>query len=90
MKAKRPAPPLVMVEWEDATNVATWEPFDDAVDFTRLEHDYHCTNVGYLIRDDETCVIVAARATTDFEAVGLFERIPRGMVQRVTPLVRER
>ena len=80
-------PPLVIVEWEDATNVATWEDYDEAVAFERLDRDFHCTNVGYLIRDDADCVIVAARATVDFAAVGLFERIPRGMVQRITPLV---
>lgn len=82
-------PPLVLVEWEDATNVAEWEDYDEAVKFERLDREFHCTNVGYLIRDDEDCVIVAARATFDFVAVGLFERIPRGMVQRVVRLVPE-
>lgn len=80
------SPPLVLVEWEDATNVASWEDFDEAVAFRRLDREFHCTNVGYLIRDDDECVIVAARATADFVAVGLFERIPRGMVQRVVRL----
>lgn len=79
-------PPIVLVEWEDATNVGPWHDIEDAAAFDDPEIDYHCTSVGYLIRDDEQCVVVASRATGDFKQVGLFERIPRGMVYRVTRL----
>lgn len=75
--------PLVRVHWEDATNVAEWMPLADAVAFEDVDFDYRCTNVGYLIRDDTECVIVAARATGDHKAVGLTERIPRGMVTSI-------
>lgn len=78
-------PPLVRVHWEDATNVAEWADLDEAIEFNH-SFDYHCTNVGYLIRDDDECVVVAARATGDFKAVGLCERIPRGMVTKVEHL----
>lgn len=78
--------PLVMVRWEDATNVAEWTDLDVAQAFDSFSFDYRCTNVGYLIRDDDECVVVAARATGDMKAVGLIERIPRGMVLEVTVL----
>lgn len=81
--------PLVVVEWEDATNVAEWTEREEAAKFDRFEFDFLCTNVGYLIRNDDECVIVAARATGDLKNVGLFERIPRGMVRSVRSLVPE-
>lgn len=77
------APPLVVVHWEDAANVPEWHDIAEAAAFDRFEFDVHCTNVGYLIRDDDECVVVAARASGDFGAVGLFERIPRRMVERI-------
>jgi hypothetical protein len=87
MAKPKPGPyPLVVVHWEDATNVAEWADIDEAIAF-HFSFDYHCMNVGYLIRDDDECVVVAARVTGDFKAVGLCERIPRGMVQAVTVLV---
>lgn len=78
--------PLVVVHWEDASNVAVWGDLEEAQAFENIDFDYHCTNVGYLIRDDDKCVIVAARVAGDFTQVGLVERIPRGMVQRVDVL----
>lgn len=78
--------PVVVVRWEDATNVAEWTDLDVAQRFDSFSFDYRCTNVGYLIRDDAECVVVAARASGDFGAVGLVERIPRGMVLDVTVL----
>lgn len=78
--------PLVLVEWEDATNVAEWSDLEQAQRWEDFEFDFRCTNVGYLIRDDSECVVLAARATGCFGNVGLVERIPRGMVQRVVRL----
>jgi hypothetical protein len=85
--ALKPPFQLVVVEWEDASNIGGWGDLEQAQRF-ESDFDYHCTNIGYLIRDDAECVIVAARASGDFGAVGLVERIPRGMVQRVIPLRR--
>lgn len=76
---------LVEVQWEDASNVAEWSDTDEAIEFN-MNFDYNCRNVGYLIRDDKTCVIVAARITGDSKACGLVERIPRGMVKKVKVL----
>lgn len=81
--------PLVIVEWEDATNIATWMDEEEALNFEEhLDADYNCLNVGYLLRSDDECVIVAARSTQDFKAFGLVERIPRGMVKKVRILKR--
>ena len=78
--------PLVVVHWEDATNVAEWCDIEEAQAFENTSFDYRCTNVGYLIRADRECVIVASRASGDFGAVGLVERIPRGMVREILHL----
>lgn len=79
--------PIVLVRWEDTSSVAAWSEIEEAIDFDNIDFDYHCTSIGYLIRSDETCVVLAARADGDFTQVGLVERIPRGMVQSVEVLV---
>lgn len=74
-------PPLVVVEWEDATNVATWEALSQvpvwANDGTQV-----CRSVGYLVYEDDTCLVLAARVSlhTEPRQVGLFERIPKGCI----------
>lgn len=84
----KPNPPMVVVEWEDATNAAEWHDYEKVVAFSadEFDTDWNCTNVGYLLREDEECVIVASRATGNFEQMGLAERIPRGMVKRISYL----
>lgn len=77
--------PLVEVHWEDATNVAEWADLEEA-QACKLDVDFNVRNVGYLIRNDAECVVVAARCTEDSKAVGLCERIPRGMVKKVVVL----
>lgn len=78
--------PIVMVKWEDATNSGEWNTLEGAQKFEDFEFNYHCYSVGYLIRDDDECVILASRATRDFSNVGLVERIPRGMVHEVVTI----
>lgn len=77
--------PLAVVFWEDASNIGGWTEIEEATAFTpeSFAFDFRCSNVGYLIRDDDECVIVAARADGQFQQVGLVERIPRGMVKDV-------
>lgn len=78
--------PLVEVHWEDATNSGEWCDLEQAqrFDIGDFNFDWHCVSVGFLIRDDEECVILASRASGEFKSVGLIERIPRGMVISVT------
>lgn len=74
-------PPLELVEWVDTTNIAVWTNLADIADFAR-DGGFQCRNVGYLVHEDDECVVLAARIAiaADPEQVGLFERIPKGVI----------
>ncbi|MCU1679219.1 MAG: hypothetical protein JWM93_3977 [Frankiales bacterium] len=74
-------PPLVVVEWVDATNIATWQDLDEIPDWA-AEGGFVCRNVGYLVHEDDDCVVLAARIALDAEPqqVGLFERLPKSII----------
>lgn len=74
-------PPLQVVEWVDATNIATWEPLSD-IEKWATGDGFLCRNVGYLVYEDDNCVVLAARFSPDGKAtsIGLFERLPKGMI----------
>lgn len=76
-------PPLTCVEWVDATNIAIWQDLKEAVKWATT-HDFTVRNVGYLIHEDDDCVVLAARFSPDGDdtQVGLFERLPKGMIVR--------
>jgi hypothetical protein len=70
-----------MVEWVDATNVAEWVPLDEVSDWASCG-GWVCRNVGYLVHEDDECVVLAARIALAAEPVqvGLFERIPKAII----------
>jgi len=74
-------PPLVMVEWTDTTNIAAWTNLDEIADWAP-SGGFVCRNIGYLIHEDDDCMILAARValSAEPEQVGLFERIPKGVI----------
>jgi len=76
-------PPLVCVEWEDAMNVAAWQPLSE-VQAWATGDGFLCRNVGYLVHEDDDCVVLAARFNLDGEAtqVGLCERLPKATIVR--------
>jgi hypothetical protein len=79
-------PPLELIEWEDATNIPTWQDVDDVVDWATTRN-FIVVNVGYVVHEDEQCVVLAARYSPgmderDTVSVGLFERLPKGMIVR--------
>jgi len=76
-------PPLTCVEWVDATNIATWTPLSEIPAWATGDR-FLCRNVGYLIHEDDDCVVLAARFSPDGDdtQVGLFERLPKGMIVR--------
>lgn len=85
MPDKKTRPPIVLVDWEDAYSRQNW--IDDTdIDANFLDGAYQCTMIGYLIRDHEDYIVVAARASGDHSTYGLLQRIPRGMVRKVTRL----
>lgn len=87
-------PSLVMVEWVDTTNIAIWTDLADIPGFA-TDGGFICRNVGYLVHEDDECVVLAARVALkthnpDDEQVGLFERIPKGVIKRRWALTKER
>lgn len=74
-------PKLHGVEWVDTTNIATWEHLDGIAAWA-ADGGFVCRNVGYLIHEDDHCVVLAARIAIEAEPaqVGLFERIPKGVI----------
>lgn len=74
-------PSLVVVEWIDTTNIATWEKLDEIAEWAK-DGGFVCRNVGYLVYEDNDCVVLAARIAleADPQQVGLFERVPKGVI----------
>lgn len=69
--------PLVVVEWEDTTNVGNWLNQDELAEFV-TDGSWRCVNVGYLVHEDDDCVVLSARLADDSDRhVGLTERIPK-------------
>lgn len=74
-------PPLVMVEWTDATNIPTWVDLDEIASWA-VDGGFICRNVGYVVHEDDDCIVLAARVALDAEPaqVGLFERLPKRII----------
>ena len=82
-------PELMLIEWTDTTNIAAWSPLSDVAEFAK-DGAFICRNVGYLVYEDDSCYVLAARVALERvgeEQVGLFERIPKGIVIRTCVLV---
>lgn len=80
MFAADPSGHLVVVRWEDTTNVAAWQDMDDVRDFAS-NGGWLCENVGWVQVSNAECVVLSARRTVAGEAQrGLTERIPRRAV----------
>lgn len=75
-------PDLVVVEWVDTTNVAAWMPIDEIASWA-ADGGWICRNVGYLVYEDDQCVVLAARIAADAEPpqAGLSERIPTASIR---------
>lgn len=71
---------LLKVRWTDATNVAGgWHDADDLAEFA-TNGAWECTNTGWLVYEDDKCVVLAGRMTDDGQNVGLIERIPKAAI----------
>lgn len=71
-------PRLVVVEWEDSTNIQEWTPLDELASWAG-EGGWRVRNVGYLVHEDDECVVLAGRLAADAQPpqAGLYERIPK-------------
>lgn len=74
-------PPLLLVEWTDATNIPTWVELSEIAEWAK-EGGFVCRNVGYLVHEDDDCIVLAARVALLAEPpqVGLFERLPKRII----------
>lgn len=68
---------MVIVTWEDTTNIAAWQTPEEVAEWAG-ERGWICQNVGWLVYQDEHCVVIAGRRAMDHQHhLGLAERIPR-------------
>ncbi len=74
-------PPLVEVEWVDVTGDVPWLDVDDLGDYAE-HHGALCRNVGYLVHEDDTCIVLAGRAALSAhpQQVGHTERLPLSII----------
>lgn len=74
-------PPLLCLEWVDATNIAQWQPLAEVPEWA-VDGGFVCRSIGYLVHEDSECVVLAARIAMDAEPqqAGLVERIPAGTI----------
>jgi len=71
---------LLQVWWTDATNVAGgWHDAEELADFA-TNGAWETSNTGWLVWEDDTCLVLAGRMTDDGEHAGLLERIPKSAV----------
>lgn len=78
---------LYVVRWEDTTNIATWLTPQEVTEFAQ-GHRWICENVGFLVYEDDDCVVVAGRRANDEGShSGLVERVPRRSIIKMTRLM---
>lgn len=78
-----------VVRWEDTTNIAEWSTPEEVAAFA-ADGSWICENVGWVVHEDDDCVVVAARRTLDGRHFGLFERIPKRAIIEEGGTVNER
>jgi hypothetical protein len=71
---------LIQVWWTDATNVAGgWHDGEDLAGFA-TNGAWQSSNTGWLVYEDDLCIVLAGRMTDDGNHVGLIERIPKAAI----------
>lgn len=78
-------PPLVRVEWRDATLLGGWHDKDTIKEWVADPVPIVVT-VGLMLRDDDECIVLAGSENPD--EFGDLNKIPKGMVTRVDILGR--
>ena len=74
--------PLVYLEWEDANSMSSWETNEQIDKWLKTDEDYgQVEQVGWLIRETKTCIILASRHApeNDYqdEHWGNLQKIPK-------------
>lgn len=92
-------PRLVSVDWDDVTGSSGVWKHDSEIDAWADEIVFHCTSVGWLIREEKDFIVLAARATApylagdtdgDLSQIGDLTRIPRVLITKVKALTAQR
>jgi hypothetical protein len=78
-------PPLVLVVWEDATELDTTAWVQD------MTHDYQpdqaiVHSVGFLLHESRAGVVLTSAWCEDGQQVARREQIPKGMIRKITRL----
>lgn len=74
---------LALVKWTDAhNNGGQWLDPTELDEFTK-DDIFQTTNVGWVVRENDDCIVLAARHDRDFDQVGMVERIPKKMVEEI-------
>lgn len=84
-------PQLVRIDWEDvASNDHGWVHADELSSLVKaMEDGAMCSTTGWLVYEDDKCVLVAAMNDLGREAYGLCVRIPRGNIRTIHRIPRE-
>lgn len=75
---------LVRITWVDAhNNQGAWVNQDELQSFAEDEA-YRVTQVGYIVYENDLCIVLAARLSTPSEeygqSYGMLERIPKKLI----------
>jgi hypothetical protein len=73
----------VVVEWEDAYSNSSWHT-NEEIDRDFEDGGWQCKNIGLLVRDEKTHIVIASRWSDTNGSYGHLQRIPRGMVKKIT------
>jgi hypothetical protein len=76
---------LVVVHWEDTTNVAEWQSHQEVLEFAS-DGAWICENVGWVLVDNDDCIVLSGRRAGKIGQFGLTERIPKRNVLAVQRL----
>lgn len=81
---------LVVVEWEDSTNIQEWTPIAELAQWA-ADGGWRVRNVGWLVHEDDDCVVLAGRLAEHARPpqAGLYERIPKRAIISMRSTARE-
>lgn len=84
MSTPSPNHPIVLVVWTDTISNSGWKQAEDIDDWTK-ENTWLVHTVGYLIRETEEFVVIAASWAMEEKQYGSLIKIPRAWA-KVIPL----
>lgn len=77
-------PPLVLIQWEDATELDT-EPWTHDTKHEYRPQEAVMSSVGFLLHESKKGVVITS-AWSDGGVLGRREQIPRGMIRQIVRL----